>query len=116
MPTGVNIGLDDTGKRLVASAPHTEAPFESGERLWRTARATKAVRVVQLLVVPRHAAEHAMAARLANPTSSACTAAAAHLLHQNDDTDRPARRLAQPLPACRTDVLGLQPLSHEHNP
>jgi hypothetical protein len=89
----MKINLDDTVQCLVASTPHAEASFESDERLRRAAWATKTVRVVQLLIVPRHAAQHAMTARLANPTGSASAAAPAHLLHQSDDTDQSTCRL-----------------------
>ena len=91
--TRMTINSDNTAECLVASTPHAEALFESDERLRRAACATKTVRVVQPLIVPRHAAMHAMTARLANPTGSAYTAAPAHLLHQSDDTDQPTRRL-----------------------
>ena len=89
----MKINSDDTAECLVASTPHAETSFESDERLRPTAWATKTVRVVQLLIVPRHAAKHAMTARLANPTGSASAAAPAHLLHQSDDTDQSTRRL-----------------------
>jgi hypothetical protein len=85
--------LDDTTERRVASTPHAEASFEPYKRLRRTASATKTVRVIQLIIVPRHAAKHAMTARLANPAGGACATAPAHLLHQSDDTDKLVRRL-----------------------
>jgi hypothetical protein len=70
--TSAKISSGDPAKRLVASTPDAKALFESDQRFQRTPCIIKTVRVLPLLVVPCHAAKHAMIARLANPVGSAC--------------------------------------------